>query len=110
MATMILDNRDKAFSDSSYVFSDDKVCNIREIAREFCRLYGSIAIEKCDYMDKHPLGFADGQYLLGFEYNTPDNTLPIFWGTSNGWYPLFTRYQKIYGNGKESALDGRKYY
>lgn len=111
ISTMILDDRDRAFTNSSYVFSDDKVSNICDIAREFCKIYGAISIEKCDdYMDSYPLGFADGQYLLGFEYNTPDNTLPIFWGTSNGWYPLFKRYQKIYGNGKESALDGRKYY
>ena len=61
-------------------------------------------------MKNYPLGFNDGAYLIGFEYNTPDNTLPIFWGTSNNWKPIFTRYEKIYGNGKESAIDGRKYY
>ena len=60
-------------------------------------------------MENYPLGYDNGQYMLGFEYNTPDNTLPIFWGMGDGWVPLFKRYQKIY-NGKEYLLDARKYY
>lgn len=109
IATMILDERDRAFSKSSYAFSNKRIADISPIAREFCEEYGKIAIEGCGYMDACPLGFNDGQYMIGFEYNTPDNTLPIFWGTSNNWIPLFKRYQKIY-NGKEYALDGRRYY
>lgn len=108
--TMLLDNRDVVFSDDSYVFSEPKINSLCEIAKDFCKYYGSIAIEGYGYMDNYPLGYADGQYMLGFEYNTPDNTLPIFWGTSNGWIPLFERYHKLYSDGKESALDGRKYY
>ena len=110
VSTMTLDSRDRVFSEESYVFSDKAVKEIKSSAKEFCEIYGKVAIEYDGYMSKWPLGFADGQYILGFEYNTPDNTLPIFWGTSNGWYPLFKRYQKIYSKGKESALDGRKYY
>lgn len=48
----------------------------------------------------HPLGYKDGQLLLGFNHNTPDNTLPIFWGEgsdSHPWEPMFKRYHKIYG-------------
>jgi hypothetical protein len=47
---------------------------------------------------KHPLGYENGQLLLGFAYNTPDNTLPIIWsdGTEQSpWIPIFKRYQKI---------------
>ena len=62
------------------------------------------------YIEKCPLGFADGQYLFGLSYNTPDNTLPIFWGKAEGWQPLFTRYHKNLGDGKEIAIDGRIYY
>lgn len=110
IATMILDNRDKAFSHNSFVFSDTQVHDISAQAKEFCKMYGSIAVADEGYMANHPLGFKDGQYLIGFEYNTPDNTLPIFWGGSNGWQPIFRRYGKICNGGKESAKDGRKYY
>lgn len=37
-----------------------------------------------------PLGFENGQALISFFFNTPDNTLPIFWSTANGWEPLFS--------------------
>jgi hypothetical protein len=48
----------------------------------------------------HPLGWSDGQLLLGFFHNTPDNTLPIIWrdkdnGSQNDWYPVFSRYPKV---------------
>lgn len=45
-----------------------------------------------------PLGYKDGQFLLGFTHNTPDNTLPVFWneGRSVSWNPIFVRYDKVY--------------
>lgn len=110
ISAMILDKRDKAFSEAAYVFSDKRIVGIKPFAQEFCKLYGKLAVEEEGYMKYHPLGFDDGQYMISFEYNTPDNTLPIFWGTSNGWSPLFKRYQKIYSIRKEYLLDGRKYY
>jgi len=50
--------------------------------------------------DDYPLGFDDGELLLGFSHNTPDNTLPIIWGEEdNGsgekWCPIFKRYPKV---------------
>lgn len=109
ISTMILDQRDRVFSDSTYVFSEKRIADIREAAREFCELYGKRAVKNCGYMTNYPLGFDDGQYMISFEYNTPDNTLPIFWGTGNGWIPLFTRHPKI-DKEEEYVLDGRKYY
>lgn len=46
----------------------------------------------------HCLGYKLGQLLLGFSHNTPDNTLPIFWGEGGipPWSPVFVRYHKIY--------------
>ena len=44
IATMILDQRDKAFSDATYVFSDKRIREIRTIAQEFCELYGKKAV------------------------------------------------------------------
>lgn len=111
ISSISLDERDRAFFPNSYVFSDKNIRELRSIAEEFCLFYGKKAVEGMgDYMENNPLGFANGQYLLGFDYNTPDNTLPIFWGQGSGWIPLFKRYHKIYTNGKESAIDGRKYY
>ncbi|WP_242499868.1 hypothetical protein [Methylibium sp. Pch-M] len=46
----------------------------------------------------HALGYRDGQLLLGFTHNTPDNTLPVFWneGRTVPWAPVFVRYDKEY--------------
>lgn len=48
----------------------------------------------------HALGFLDGQMLLGFTHNTPDNTLPIIWMDAENdagisWIPIFKRYPKV---------------
>lgn len=46
----------------------------------------------------HPLGYRDGQLLLGFAYNTPDNSLPIIWSSGTRdvpWTPVFKRYSKL---------------
>ena len=51
------------------------------------------------YMKEFPLGYNHDQQMLGFYYNTPDNTLPIFWCDEN-WISVFLRYNKIYGKGK----------
>lgn len=47
----------------------------------------------------HPLGYENGQFLLGFSHNTPDNTIPVFWyeGTRVPWSPVFVRFDKNYG-------------
>ena len=47
---------------------------------------------------EHPLGYKDGQLLLGFPHNIPDNSLPIVWwsGGPSNWKPAFPRYGKIY--------------
>lgn len=42
-------------------------------------------------------GYNKSSLLLGLNHNTPDNTLPFFWGKSNNWQPIFMRYGKNYG-------------
>lgn len=37
---------------------------------------------------EHPLGYKGSASLVGFFYSTPNNTLPIFWATTDGWIPL----------------------
>lgn len=86
--TITLDERNKCFCANSDIFHEHQT--YIEICKEFARHYGS----KID--SKIPLGFKNGEYVFGFFYNTPDNTLPIFWGTNNGWRPIFKRYDKNY--------------
>lgn len=109
IAAMVLDEREKAFAKENHIFGDKKISNLKECVKEFCRYYGEQAIQGIEDMKAQPLGYGDGQYLIGFEHNTPNNTLPIFWGTGNGWRPLFKRYSKIY-SWKEWKLDEYKYY
>ena len=43
----------------------------------------------------HALGYKNGQLIIGFEHNVPNNTLPIFWATggANGsWVAPFPRH------------------
>ncbi len=96
-----LDARAKLFDDSSFVFSNDDCAGIKELAYTLCIHYGKMIVENElppteSYMKSYPLGFADGQQMFGFWYNTPDNSLPIFWCDSPNWKPAFTRYNKIY--------------
>lgn len=54
--------------------------------------YGSLLQPSC------PLGYKNGQLMMGFSHNTPDNTLPIFWseGRTLRWAPVFARFSKVY--------------
>lgn len=108
-----LDNSYKCFDINSRIFTHkEKEIDIENI-KKFCSSYGiklmsSIiqklqpgiseeelkhSAESCKY------GFADGQLLLGFHHNTPDNTLPIIWYNENfvEWHPIFKRSNKVYG-------------
>jgi hypothetical protein len=85
-----IDGSFKCFSDNSRYFSKP----INEIEKDFCQKmctkYGN------ELWSIHPLGYKDGQLLLSFFHNTPDNTLPIFWAESDNWRPIFKRFHKIY--------------
>jgi hypothetical protein len=61
--------------------------------------FQSMATHYGNFLTPHfPLGYKDGQLLLGFSHNTPDNTLPIFWfeGRTKPWSPIFIRFDKKY--------------
>lgn len=73
----------------SYVFYNLK--DVKDQCEKMCYYYG----KKC-YKD-HPLGYDNGQLLIGFYYTVPNETLPIFWSDSNGWNRLFERYGKSNG-------------
>lgn len=80
-----LDERDKAFG----VGSSLVVEYAREAAKDIFRQYGQ------RLFPKHPLGYGDGQGLIVFDHNTPNNSLPVLWSEADGWIPLFKRYSKI---------------
>ena len=84
ISSIEMDEKSKCFHEDSYVFSRHK--NWIPIAKKMCKYYG----KKCNPRD--PLGYRKGEYLFGFYYNTPNNTLPIFWATLGGWTPLFNRF------------------
>lgn len=47
-------------------------------------------------LKKDALGYDDSEILTVFEYNTPNNSLPIIWVETSEWIPLFKRYEKLY--------------
>lgn len=98
----LLDSRTNLFSEESFVFSNHDCLNLKDLTFQLCNYYGREIVNKElsvaeKYMKRYPLGFANGQHMFGFYYNTPDNTLPIFWCESPNWNPAFVRYRKIYG-------------
>lgn len=104
-----LDNSFKCFSDESRYFIDKPSTIDKKYAEAFCRKYGEgiiremyskYALEDDDLeylVSRDALGFDDGQQLIGFYHNTPDNTFPIFWCDEKdvSWRPVFKRYHKI---------------
>ena len=87
-----LDSSFRAFSGDARYFADSpawfNALDFQAIARHYgARLQPSL-----------PVGYKDGQLLLAFAHNTPDNTLPIFWdqGTRTPWHPIFPRFDKKY--------------
>ena len=82
----LLDERDRCFSEKSIMFYNYPT--LREKAELMAKHYG----EKLE--QGKALGHKNGQLCFGFNYNIPNNTLPIFW-SSNNWYPIFMRREKI---------------
>ena len=89
----VFDSSFKCFEKNSRYFLDTNSEIQRDYAKEMCKKYGMKWFK--DYPNDL-LGFDDGQLLLGFRHNIPDNTIPIIWQCED-WQPIFLRYQKIYG-------------
>lgn len=95
---IIMDDSSKVFSDSSIVFQGYSP-EIKEQAKKVCQYYGDLIVNEDDKKrGATAFGFGDGGYLMGAYYNTPNNTLPIFWSNENSWHPIFQRYNKKYNN------------
>jgi len=92
LSCITLDDRSKCFSKVSNVFIDymDNMDNCKTFALE----YGKICLNNHP-VKIDPLGYMSDAYTFGFFYNTPDNTLPIFWADTSGWTPIMKRYEKF---------------
>lgn len=85
-----LDDSFKCFSENSRFFQRPQEGIDKELCEKICLKYGSVLEPRI------PMGYRNGQLLLGLFHNTPDNTLPIMWSDSSSWTPIFKRYHKIY--------------
>jgi hypothetical protein len=49
-----------------------------------------------EFANRDKLGFKDGQLLIGFQHNTPNNTIPTIWFNDDDydWFPVFKRHNK----------------
>lgn len=107
-----LDKSYKSFIEKSRIFQSKDDLIDQKYAADFCGLYGKHLMSSI-LKKQHPeiseqdlesgsedlkYGFSDGQLLLGFNHNTPDNTLPVIWYNEKEtiWNPIFKRHNKIY--------------
>jgi hypothetical protein len=103
MCLFELDHSFKAFHQSSRYFLGSPSWFDRKRLLLLAAIYG------VKLQPKRALGYKNGQLMIGFSHNTPDNTLPIFWdeGHSKPWNPVFARFDKKYGSSAESV--GKKW-
>jgi hypothetical protein len=97
-SVIALDESFEAFSNESRFFKKDDQVDI-STTKLICKHYGTRILCDDSIMQTHPLGWNNGQQLLGFFHNTPDNTLPIMWSEGSRdriWTPIFKRYPKVY--------------
>jgi len=78
----VLNNTDKCFDANSKIFTNHLE---QKKAKEICLQKGETLVHK------NPLGFSNGETLIAFPINCPNNTLPIFWKKTHTWQPLFER-------------------
>lgn len=89
-----LDDTYKVFSDHARQFSTPHDGISKDTGRIVAEAYGK------ELSPKWPLGFKDGQLLLAFHHNIPNNSLPIIWAggpEQEGWHGIFHRFPKYYG-------------
>ncbi len=80
-----LTRRDCTLDKAAGLFSEQELPQVKDIFEK----YGKILYPKA------PLGYGGFAFRIAFFYNTPNNTLPIFWGkkkpTQGVWNQLFPR-------------------
>jgi hypothetical protein len=90
MCLFELDDSFKAFDADSRYFSTSPPWFDRQKMFDLTEDYGK------KLWPNHPFGYKNGQLLISFSHNTPDNVPPIFWAVSGQipWAPAFVRYHK----------------
>jgi len=91
ISCIVLDERSRCFSDKATLYLDfrDSFDDCKTFAEEYGRKSMTYQENPVD-----PFGYKNGQYAFGFFYNTPDNTLPIFWADNKNWTPIMRRHGK----------------
>jgi hypothetical protein len=86
-----LDSTDQTFGASARIFKKPPVGVSAEASRHLALHYGR------ELSPRWPLGYEDGQLLLAFSHNIPDNSLPILWFDEGqpAWTAIFPRHPKI---------------
>jgi hypothetical protein len=90
-AVFTIDETYPTFGPESRVFRSPPEGVSMSDSEELARGYGR------ELSASWPVGFDDGQLLLAFHHNVPDNTLPIIWFDEGAppWHPAFARYPKV---------------
>ena len=100
-----LDETYRTFSNESRYFSKRLSQDDRDFFESVCKNHyrnqwelseDDISRQEGGILNDDECGYANGQLSLGFFYNIPNNTLPIFWAESDEWKPIFKRYSKVY--------------
>ena len=82
----------RAFSNQSLYYTPTPNGISQSTAKRVANHYGNMLCPQ------HPFGYDNGQLLLGFSHNVPDNTLPIFWHSRQSrprWLAPFPRHPKF---------------
>ena len=92
-AVFELDESYQVFSAAARQFKVMPQGIAKDIARTVAETYGRTISARW------PLGFQDGQLLLAFHHNIPNNSLPILWAgqPEQEWRGIFRRFPKFYG-------------
>ena len=99
----LVDSRNKCFSSDSMIFN--RFPELLSYSKKLAEEYGNVILEPNSTCK--PLGYKNGEFCFGFYYNTPNNTLPIFWSNYN-WHPIFPRKEKLQ-NARQLHFNSYKY-
>ena len=77
---------------SEEAFKPDYLFEMVEAEKK--RLFYEKICHRLDVEDKNILGYEHVQSLVAFYYNTPNNTLGLFWKDIDGFAALFSRHNK----------------
>lgn len=85
LSIISLEKRNKAFYDN-YIFEKKEIDHNRQLYLSLCKKY--------KVNEKNIFGYKDSEALVSFSYNTPNNTLGVFWSDSKNAQALFKRHRK----------------